>query len=168
MRSRRCLRAARPSLRVGRSRHPATVCPDGWSPPRYLVTRNRIRLTGQLARLLASGCDSLSWLLGDDRIISSRPSRRASPRYSLPMIAGEKAPDFTLYDHTGRPRTLSALLPTGRSCCSSSRCVLTDLHSPGLSFSGPERRIRQGGCPAGGHQHRHRRQAGPLRPTALV
>jgi thioredoxin-dependent peroxiredoxin len=29
------------------------------------------------------------------------------------MIAGEKAPDFTLYDHTGRPRTLSALLGDG-------------------------------------------------------
>jgi thioredoxin-dependent peroxiredoxin len=29
------------------------------------------------------------------------------------MIAGEKAPDFTLYDHTGRPRTLSALLSDG-------------------------------------------------------
>lgn len=29
------------------------------------------------------------------------------------MIAGEKAPDFTLYDHTGRPRTLSALLSRG-------------------------------------------------------
>jgi len=29
------------------------------------------------------------------------------------MIAGEKAPDFTLYDHTGRPRTLSALLRGG-------------------------------------------------------
>src|ERR1700748_2025178 len=29
------------------------------------------------------------------------------------MIAGEKAPDFTLYDHTGRPRTLSALLTDG-------------------------------------------------------
>src|SRR5271170_8023660 len=29
------------------------------------------------------------------------------------MIAGEKAPDFTLYDHTGRPRTLSALLSEG-------------------------------------------------------
>jgi thioredoxin-dependent peroxiredoxin len=29
------------------------------------------------------------------------------------MIAGEKAPDFTLYDHTGRPRTLSALLVDG-------------------------------------------------------
>jgi thioredoxin-dependent peroxiredoxin len=29
------------------------------------------------------------------------------------MIAGEKAPDFTLYDHTGRPRTLSALLFEG-------------------------------------------------------
>ncbi|MDA3660304.1 peroxiredoxin [Mycobacterium xenopi] len=29
------------------------------------------------------------------------------------MIAGEKAPDFTLYDHTGRPRTLSTLLSKG-------------------------------------------------------
>ncbi len=29
------------------------------------------------------------------------------------MIAGEKAPDFTLYDHTGRPRILSALLSEG-------------------------------------------------------
>jgi thioredoxin-dependent peroxiredoxin len=29
------------------------------------------------------------------------------------MIAGEKAPDFTLYDHTGRARTLSALLAGG-------------------------------------------------------
>jgi len=29
------------------------------------------------------------------------------------MIEGEKAPDFTLYDHTGRPRTLSALLAQG-------------------------------------------------------
>jgi peroxiredoxin Q/BCP len=29
------------------------------------------------------------------------------------MIAGEKAPNFTLYDHTGRPRTLSALLSGG-------------------------------------------------------
>ena len=38
---------------------------------------------------------------------------RVSRRYSLPMIAGEKAPDFTLYDHTGRPRTLSALLSEG-------------------------------------------------------
>src|SRR5882757_5135465 len=43
----------------------------------------------------------------------SRAPRRASPRYSLPMIAGEKAPDFTLYDHTGRPRTLSTLLSDG-------------------------------------------------------
>ena len=34
VRSRRRSRAARPSLRVGRLRHPATVCPDGWSPPR--------------------------------------------------------------------------------------------------------------------------------------
>ncbi len=29
------------------------------------------------------------------------------------MIAGEKAPDFTLYDHTGQPQTLSALLSKG-------------------------------------------------------
>jgi peroxiredoxin Q/BCP len=29
------------------------------------------------------------------------------------MIAGEKAPDFTLYDHTGRPRTLSEFLHDG-------------------------------------------------------
>ena len=29
------------------------------------------------------------------------------------MIAGELAPDFTLYDHTGRPQTLSALLSDG-------------------------------------------------------
>jgi peroxiredoxin Q/BCP len=29
------------------------------------------------------------------------------------MIAGEIAPDFTLYDHTGQPRTLSALLSQG-------------------------------------------------------
>jgi thioredoxin-dependent peroxiredoxin len=29
------------------------------------------------------------------------------------MIAGDKAPDFTLYDHTGRPRTLSALASAG-------------------------------------------------------
>lgn len=29
------------------------------------------------------------------------------------MIAGDKAPDFALYDHTGRPRTLSALLSNG-------------------------------------------------------
>jgi hypothetical protein len=50
VRPRRRSRVARPSLRVGRSRHPVTVCPDGWSPPRYLLTRNRIRLTGQLAR----------------------------------------------------------------------------------------------------------------------
>ena len=29
------------------------------------------------------------------------------------MIAGDRAPDFTLYDHTGRPRTLSALVSDG-------------------------------------------------------
>jgi peroxiredoxin Q/BCP len=37
----------------------------------------------------------------------------SSRRYSLPMIAGETAPDFTLYDHAGRPRTLSVLLAEG-------------------------------------------------------
>src|SRR5579884_2489603 len=39
VRSRRRLRVARPSLRVGRLRHPVTVCPDGWSPPRCRVSR---------------------------------------------------------------------------------------------------------------------------------
>src|SRR5271154_2258735 len=29
------------------------------------------------------------------------------------MIAGDRAPDFSLYDHTGRPRTLSTLLSDG-------------------------------------------------------
>jgi peroxiredoxin Q/BCP len=29
------------------------------------------------------------------------------------MIAGERAPDFTLYDHSGRPRTLSTFLAQG-------------------------------------------------------
>src|SRR6478735_11265232 len=29
------------------------------------------------------------------------------------MIEGDKAPDFTLYDHTGRPRRLSELLSDG-------------------------------------------------------
>ena len=29
------------------------------------------------------------------------------------MIAGDRAPDFTLYDHTGRPRTLSGLVSDG-------------------------------------------------------
>jgi thioredoxin-dependent peroxiredoxin len=52
-------------------------------------------------------------LFGADRIISSRASRSGFRRYSLPMIAGDKAPDFTLYDHTGRPRRLSALLSEG-------------------------------------------------------
>ena len=85
------------------------------------------------------------------------------------MIAGEKAPDFTLYDHTGRPRTLSDVAFRRPGCAVLLPIsVLTDLHSPGLSFSEPERRICQVGRPTGGHQHRHRRQAGPLRPTALV
>ena len=38
---------------------------------------------------------------------------QSCPRYSLSMLAGEKAPNFTLNDHTGRPRTLSALLSDG-------------------------------------------------------
>jgi thioredoxin-dependent peroxiredoxin len=45
--------------------------------------------------------------------LSESWSHGASRRYSLPMIAGEMAPDFTLWDHTGRPRTLSALLAEG-------------------------------------------------------
>jgi thioredoxin-dependent peroxiredoxin len=52
-------------------------------------------------------------LFGDDRIIGVVRRADIPARYSLPMIAGEKAPDFTLYDHTGRPRTLSALLSDG-------------------------------------------------------
>lgn len=41
VRPRRRSRVARPSLRVGRSRHPATVCPDGWSPLRVSGYRRR-------------------------------------------------------------------------------------------------------------------------------
>ena len=37
-------------------------------------------------------------------------SARASPGYSLPMIAGEKAPDFTLYDHTGQTGRIGPVL----------------------------------------------------------
>ena len=66
--------------------------------------------------------------------------RGASRRYSLPMIAGEKAPDFTLYDHTGRPRTLSALLSDGpvvlfffpiasSPICTAQACHFRDLSS---------------------------------------
>src|ERR1700750_883463 len=54
------------------------------------------------------------------------------------MIAGEKAPDFTLYDHSGRPRTLSALLSEGpvvlfffplasSPICTSEACHFRDL-----------------------------------------
>jgi peroxiredoxin Q/BCP len=54
------------------------------------------------------------------------------------MIAGDKAPDFTLYDHTGRPRTLSALLSEGpvvlfffpiasSPICTSQACHFRDL-----------------------------------------
>jgi peroxiredoxin Q/BCP len=56
------------------------------------------------------------------------------------MIAGDKAPDFTLYDHTGRPRTLSALLADGpvvlfffpiasSPICTAQACHFRDLSS---------------------------------------
>src|ERR1700761_7131764 len=56
------------------------------------------------------------------------------------MIAGDKAPDFTLYDHTGRPRTLSALLLEGpvvlfffplasSPICTAQACHFRDLKS---------------------------------------
>src|ERR1700736_2851684 len=56
------------------------------------------------------------------------------------MIAGDKAPDFTLYDHTGRPRTLSALLSGGpvvlfffpiasSPICTAQACHFRDLSS---------------------------------------
>jgi peroxiredoxin Q/BCP len=56
------------------------------------------------------------------------------------MIAGDKAPDFTLYDHTGRPRTLSALLSKGpvvlfffplasSPICTAQACHFRDLSS---------------------------------------
>ena len=56
------------------------------------------------------------------------------------MIAGDKAPDFTLYDHTGRPRTLSALLVEGpvvlfffplasSPICTAQACHFRDLRS---------------------------------------
>lgn len=56
------------------------------------------------------------------------------------MIAGDKAPDFTLYDHTGRPRTLSALLSHGpvvlfffpiasSPICTAQACHFRDLSS---------------------------------------
>jgi thioredoxin-dependent peroxiredoxin len=72
----------------------------------------------------------------DPRIVPGR----ASSRYSLPMIAGEKAPDFTLYDHTGWPRTLSALLSEGpvvlfffpiasSPICTAQACHFRDLSS---------------------------------------
>ena len=67
-------------------------------------------------------------------------SASASRRYALPMIAGEKAPDFTLYDHTGWPRTLSALLSGGpvvlfffplasSPICTAQACHFRDLSS---------------------------------------
>jgi peroxiredoxin Q/BCP len=56
------------------------------------------------------------------------------------MIAGDKAPDFTLYDHTGWPRTLSALLADGpvvlfffplasSPICTAQACHFRDLSS---------------------------------------
>ncbi len=56
------------------------------------------------------------------------------------MIAGDKAPDFTLYDHAGRPRTLSALLSDGpvvlfffplasSPICTAQACHFRDLSS---------------------------------------
>jgi thioredoxin-dependent peroxiredoxin len=56
------------------------------------------------------------------------------------MIAGDKAPDFTLYDHTGRPRTLSTLLSDGpvvlfffpiasSPICTAQACHFRDLSS---------------------------------------
>ena len=56
------------------------------------------------------------------------------------MIAGDKAPDLTLYDHTGRPRTLSALLSDGpvvlfffplasSPICTAQACHFRDLSS---------------------------------------
>jgi thioredoxin-dependent peroxiredoxin len=56
------------------------------------------------------------------------------------MIAGDKAPDFTLCDHTGRPRTLSALLSKGpvvlfffpiasSPICTAQACHFRDLSS---------------------------------------
>src|SRR5690349_13732387 len=69
VRPRRRSRAARPSLRVGRLRHPATVCPDGWSPPRRRCSSaaagNRIRLTGQLVRPLGASVPCFAHRLGE-------------------------------------------------------------------------------------------------------
>src|SRR5690349_24705824 len=56
------------------------------------------------------------------------------------MIAGDKAPDFTLFDHTGQPRTLSALLSEGpvvlfffplasSPICTAQACHFRDLSS---------------------------------------
>ena len=56
------------------------------------------------------------------------------------MIAGDKAPDFTLYDHTGRPRRLSSLLSEGpvvlfffpiasSPICTAQACHFRDLSS---------------------------------------
>ncbi len=72
--------------------------------------------------------------------LSEEPSEQGFPRYSLPMIAGDKAPDFTLYDHTGWPRTLSSLTSHGpvvlfffpiasSPICTAQACHFRDLSS---------------------------------------
>jgi thioredoxin-dependent peroxiredoxin len=72
--------------------------------------------------------------------LSERCIALSFPRYSLPMIAGEKAPNFTLYDHAGRPRTLSAFLSEGpvvlfffpiasSPICTAQACHFRDLSS---------------------------------------
>jgi thioredoxin-dependent peroxiredoxin len=72
--------------------------------------------------------------------LSEASAAKRSRRYSLPMIEGEKAPDFTLYDHTGWPRTLSALLSDGpvvlfffpmasSPICTAQACHFRDLSS---------------------------------------
>jgi peroxiredoxin Q/BCP len=75
------------------------------------ATRYPPNTSPKAPRVVFNGDDPSEYVtLGD---YPSVTSRRASPRYSLPMIVGEKAPNFTLCDHTGRPRTLSALLSDG-------------------------------------------------------
>ena len=66
-------RAARPSSRVGRSRHPATVCPDGWSPPRH-----RTRWCGTESGLEANSSAPIRRPVGSARRGASRPQRVCS------------------------------------------------------------------------------------------
>ena len=54
--------------------------------------------------------------LGAIRAVTEFVERRVAqtaPRYSLPMMEGETAPNFALCDHTGQALTLSALLADG-------------------------------------------------------